>query len=86
RITDRINWRTIQFLLENGVFLLIGLEIRTLVADVEHPEILSVWDAVGIGLLATLALVIIRFVLIGPLVLAPGNARGWRRTPPSGSG
>ncbi|GAB3585728.1 sodium:proton antiporter [Leifsonia lichenia] len=70
RITDRINWRTIQFLLENGVFLLIGLEIRTLVADVEHPEILSVWDAVGIGLLATLALVIIRFVLIGPLVLA----------------
>lgn len=69
RISDKINWRTIQFLLENGVFLLIGLEIRTLVGDVD-PEVLSGWDAVGIGLLATLALVIIRFILIGPLVLA----------------
>ncbi|MBN9633154.1 MAG: cation:proton antiporter, partial [Actinobacteria bacterium] len=55
RISDQINWRTIQFLLENGVFLLIGLELRTLVADVEHPEILSVWDAVGIGLIILLA-------------------------------
>ena len=32
RISDRLNWRTIQFLLENGVFLLIGLELRSLVA------------------------------------------------------
>ncbi|MGN6425661.1 sodium:proton antiporter [uncultured Leifsonia sp.] len=68
RISDQINWRTIQFLLENGVFLLIGLELRTLILDVEHPEILSVWDAVGIGLIAMGALVIIRFVLIGPLI------------------
>lgn len=68
RISDQINWRTIQFLLENGVFLLIGLELRTLIADVEHPEILSVWDAVGIGLIAMASLVVIRFVLIGPLI------------------
>ena len=68
RISDQINWRTIQFLLENGVFLLIGLELRTLVADVDHPEILSVWDAVGIGLIAMVSLVVIRFVLIGPLI------------------
>lgn len=69
RISDQINWRTIQFLLENGVFLLIGLELRTLIADVEHPEVLSVWNAVGIGLIAMLSLVIIRFVLIVPLIL-----------------
>ncbi|KQR51934.1 sodium:proton antiporter [Leifsonia sp. Leaf336] len=68
RISDQINWRTIQFLLENGVFLLIGLELRTLIADVEHPEILSVWDAVGIGLIAMASLVVIRFILIGPLI------------------
>ncbi|WP_426623002.1 cation:proton antiporter [Leifsonia sp. McL0607] len=68
RISDQINWRTIQFLLENGVFLLIGLELRTLIADVEHPETLSVWDAVGIGLIAMAALVVIRFVLMGPLI------------------
>jgi CPA1 family monovalent cation:H+ antiporter len=68
RISDHINWRTIQFLLENGVFLLIGLELRTLIADVEHPEVLSVWNAVGIGLIAMLALVVIRFVLVVPLI------------------
>lgn len=68
RISDQINWRTIQFLLENGVFLLIGLELRTLIADVEHPEILSVWDAVSIGLVAMASLVVIRFILIGPLI------------------
>ncbi|MGN7799428.1 cation:proton antiporter [Leifsonia sp. 22587] len=69
RISDAINWRTIQFLLENGVFLLIGLELRTLVADVENPEVLSVWDAIGLGLIAVLSLIVIRFVLIVPLIL-----------------
>ncbi|MFJ3393777.1 cation:proton antiporter [Leifsonia aquatica] len=68
RISDTINWRTIQFLLENGVFLLIGLEIRTLVADVDHPEVLSVWDSVLLGLIAMVSLVVIRFVLIVPLI------------------
>ncbi|AGW40497.1 Na+/H+ antiporter [Leifsonia xyli subsp. cynodontis DSM 46306] len=68
RISDQINWRTIQFLLENGVFLLIGLELRTLIADVEHPEVLSVWDAVCIGLVGLLCLVAIRYLLIVPLI------------------
>lgn len=72
RISDRINWRTIQFLLENGVFLLIGLEIRTLIGDVD-PTVLGVWDSIGIGLLATLALVVIRYMWIGPLVYALGR-------------
>ncbi|WP_374008141.1 cation:proton antiporter [Leifsonia sp. LS-T14] len=69
RISDAINWRTIQFLLENGVFLLIGLELRTLVGDVQNPEVLSVWNAVGIGLIAVVSLIVIRFVLIVPLIL-----------------
>jgi hypothetical protein len=69
RISDAINWRTIQFLLENGVFLLIGLELRTIIGDVEHPEVLSVWNAIGLGLIAVGSLIIIRFVLIVPLIL-----------------
>ncbi|MBF4574199.1 sodium:proton antiporter [Herbiconiux sp. VKM Ac-1786] len=81
RISDRINWRTIQFLLENGVFLLIGLEIRTLIEDVK-PEILTVEASFGIGLLATVALVLIRYLWIGPLVfgLAQREKRNERRT------
>jgi CPA1 family monovalent cation:H+ antiporter len=68
RISDAINWRTIQFLLENGVFLLIGLELRTLINDVDHPEILSVWDSILLGLIAMLSLVVIRYLLIFPLI------------------
>jgi NhaP-type Na+/H+ or K+/H+ antiporter len=69
RISDRINWRTVQFLLENGVFLLIGLEIRTLIDDVK-PGTLSAGNAVLIGLIATVALIILRFLWMGPLVYA----------------
>ncbi len=72
RISDRINWRTIQFLLENGVFLLIGLEIRTLINHVD-PTVLSAGEAVLIGLLATGALIVIRFLWIGPLVYSLGK-------------
>lgn len=81
RISDRINWRTVQFLLENGVFLLIGLEIRNLVNDVE-PTVLGVWDSIGIGLIATLALVVIRYLWIGPLVawLGRRSRRAEKRT------
>ena len=31
RIAERTNWRTIEFLLENSVFLLIGLQVRVIV-------------------------------------------------------
>jgi CPA1 family monovalent cation:H+ antiporter len=75
RISERVNWRTVQFLLENGVFLLIGLEIRTLVNDVD-PTVLTAGQAIGIGLLATLALIVIRFLWIGPLVYFLGKREG----------
>ena len=31
RIAERTNWRTVQFVLENTVFLLIGLQVRTII-------------------------------------------------------
>jgi CPA1 family monovalent cation:H+ antiporter len=34
RMSERINWRTVQFILENSVFLLIGLQMRRIVSDV----------------------------------------------------
>ncbi|MEF2975710.1 cation:proton antiporter [Subtercola sp. YIM 133946] len=69
RISDRINWRTVQFFLESGVFLLIGLEIRTLIDHVSDEPELGVWESIGIGVLATVALIVLRFVWAGPLVL-----------------
>lgn len=35
RITESINWHTVQFLLENGVFLLIGLQLKDLLVTVD---------------------------------------------------
>ncbi|WP_086852821.1 cation:proton antiporter domain-containing protein, partial [Amycolatopsis kentuckyensis] len=34
RLASRLNWQTIQFLLENMVFLLIGLQLRRILAEV----------------------------------------------------
>lgn len=67
RISERINWRTMQLLLENGVFLLMGFEIN-LIIDQVRDEHLGVRQAVLYGLLATLALVVIRVAFVVPLI------------------
>jgi monovalent cation/hydrogen antiporter len=73
RTSDRINWNTIQFLLENAVFLLIGLQIRSLVEEVVNAPpgkaVLSLEGTIGLGLLATALLILLRFLWVGPLVL-----------------
>jgi CPA1 family monovalent cation:H+ antiporter len=67
RISERTNWRTVQLLLENGVFLLMGFEITTVVADVRTAGE-GVWSAIGIGLLATATLVVLRVAFVVPLI------------------
>ena len=39
RIAERTNWRTIEFLLESSVFLLIGLQVRTIVENAWHSQL-----------------------------------------------
>ncbi|GAB2450008.1 CPA1 family monovalent cation:H+ antiporter [Conyzicola lurida] len=68
RISEKLNWRTVQFMLENGVFLLMGVEISAIIADVLDKD-LSVRAAVEYGLLMALVIVVIRFLFIGPLLL-----------------
>lgn len=67
RISERVNWRTIQLLLENGVFLVMGFELRALVDDVESQH-LSVGQAVGVGLATVGVLVVVRVLFVVPLV------------------
>jgi NhaP-type Na+/H+ or K+/H+ antiporter len=69
RTSDRINWNTIQFLLENAVFLLVGLQIRSLVDQANEDPSLSLGATIGLGLLATALLIALRFLWVGPLVL-----------------
>lgn len=69
RISERMNWRTIQLLLENGVFLVMGYQISNVIADVEE-EHLSVWGAVGVGLVVMVALLVVRGGFMVPMVIS----------------
>ncbi|CAN5381872.1 sodium:proton antiporter [soil metagenome] len=75
RISERLNWRTLQFVLENGVFLVMGMQLAGIVADV-HTEDLSADKAVYLGLLVTAILIALRFVFVWPLL---GLLRGAER-------
>jgi NhaP-type Na+/H+ or K+/H+ antiporter len=72
RIAERLNWRTLQFVLENGVFLLMGLEITTIVENVrrtakaDEPGVL---DSVLLGLLMVAVLTVLRLLLVPPLLM-----------------
>lgn len=69
RNSERTNWLTVQMLLENGVFLLMGLQLMHLVTDVEDVG-LSVWTAIWVGLLVTAVLIAVRTAFVVPVVLA----------------
>jgi monovalent cation/hydrogen antiporter len=56
RLAEQTNWRTITFVLENAVFLLIGLQLRTVVQNATEGDLTSPRLAVicAVVLLATL--------------------------------
>ena len=68
RLSERLNWRTLQFLFENGVFLVMGLQLPVLVGDVREAD-LGVDRAILYGLIVTAVLIAVRFLFVGPLVL-----------------
>ena len=68
RISERLNWRTLQYVLENGVFLLMGIEISAVIGAVIDDD-LSAHVAVLLGLLLTVIVMAIRFVFVVPLLL-----------------
>ena len=47
RLASRLNWETVQFLLENMVFLLIGLQVRRILHEVGKSG-LTLWQLAGI--------------------------------------
>ena len=56
RVAEGTNWRTVQFLLENAVFLLIGLQVKTLIEDAADTDLSggSVALICGVVLVATI--------------------------------
>ena len=73
RIAERLNWRTLQFVLENGVFLLMGLEISKLVENVQQTATSDepgVLGSVLLALLMTAVLIVLRVLFVPPLLIS----------------
>ncbi|HEY9366167.1 MAG TPA: sodium:proton antiporter [Agromyces sp.] len=69
RLSDAQNWRTVELVLEGAVFLVMGLELTAIVADVEAAHA-GVWFAVGLAAIALTATVLIRAAFVAPLLAA----------------
>ncbi|MCK9793937.1 sodium:proton antiporter [Isoptericola sp. 4D.3] len=67
RVAERMNWRTIETLLEGGLFLAMGLEVFGLVQDVRKVHG-SLWLAVGVAALAAGCVVLLRALFVLPLL------------------
>ena len=84
RIAERMNWRTIAFVLENAVFLLIGLQADWIVADVADSDLSS--GRIALVCAATLvAVVVLRLVWVFParyLLVRPRVEDGRAHGPP----
>lgn len=79
RIAERLNWATISFLLENAVFLLIGLQARWIIDAVGSSD-LSTSTILGVCVATLVAVVALRLLWVFParyLLLRPGS--GLRR-------
>lgn len=84
RILERLNWRTIAFVLENTVFLLIGLQTRWIIEDVGVSEVAP--SRIALLCLGTLVAVIVLrlvWVLGARFALVRPGARGRDRRPPA---
>lgn len=85
RITERITWRSVSFLLENTVFLLIGLQAKRLLRDVAESSVPP--SRVVLLCVVTLAVVIgtrIAWVFASRALLVrrrgPDSALSWQQT------
>ncbi|PSL39255.1 sodium/proton antiporter (CPA1 family) [Labedella gwakjiensis] len=67
RASDAQNWRTVELVLEGGIFLIMGLELSALMADVEAAHE-GVHNAVIIALGALLLTVLVRAAYLTPLL------------------
>ncbi|MBL1077117.1 Na+/H+ antiporter [Nocardia sp. 2] len=71
RISEHTNWRTIQFILESAVFLLIGLQVRHIVEEAWHS------DLPHGRLLLTCAVVLLTVIVVRPLWVFPTTYMAW---------
>jgi monovalent cation/hydrogen antiporter len=67
RIFERTNWATVQFLLENAVFLLIGLQVHRVLAEVGDSDLSGARIALAVAAVFA-AMVLLRPVWVFPVI------------------
>ncbi len=81
RLAERTNWATVQFLLENVVFLLIGLQLRSILAELPSDDGLASILGSCLAVLTATIVVRIGYVMSATAVYhwgTPGmRARAW---------
>jgi CPA1 family monovalent cation:H+ antiporter len=83
RIAENINWRTVKFLLENVVFLLIGLQVRRLITSVVHADLTwtqVVWPCLAVLGATIAARIVWMFGVVATMRLLRMRAWDWRVT------
>lgn len=66
RLSERINWTSVQFLLEHTVFLLLGLQMRRIVGDVAQSG-LGWWRVAVVSVVIFVAVAALRPLYIFPV-------------------
>lgn len=81
RVNENVNWRTVLFLLENTVFLLIGLQSRWIVGDVLGSD-LRPGHALLVALTVLVTVIVVRMVWVSAIryLLRPGGRLSWAET------
>ncbi|MFW0793346.1 sodium:proton antiporter [Gordonia sp. CPCC 205515] len=67
RLSDAQNWRTIELVLEGTVFLTMGIQLKSIVSNVEQDHA-GVWSAVLIAVGALVLTVLVRAAYVFPLL------------------
>ena len=79
RMNERLNWRTLQFALENGVFLLMGLQLHALAEQVHDSDfVIAHVPLIAITLVGVL--IALRALFMAPLIwIMRGTVRSYER-------
>jgi CPA1 family monovalent cation:H+ antiporter len=72
RMSDTLNWRTIELVLEGAVFLLMGLELREIVrANLQSEE--GLWHGTWLALVALVIVLVVRACYVAFVVWSQGR-------------
>ena len=82
RVLERTNWSMIQFLLENAVFFLIGMQVREIVDDLADSSLSRERIVLTAGVVL-LAVIVLRFLWVYPATYLPRLIPSIRRDDPA---